>query len=238
MNLSGVFSYGNLLKTFLPGLLLLCGFILLADSYILYDPGQSTKRLAEELMKTPTISIAFIASGSIFLGIISNSVHFKWTIPFLGKMFERKNQDFIDFKKAVFLEIDGHYAKLLSISEKYQPIGKYGFDARAFLLNRTDVVVLQYLRESYWYYMEFQINSIGASIILSIALTIYAAVNFQAGNINYVSFVLILVVLCLFTTLIVVVFFKAACENYEKHEKKYFSFVLGTYHICRYGNTK
>ncbi|WP_150125067.1 hypothetical protein [Aquaspirillum sp. LM1] len=238
MNLSGVFSYGNLLKTFLPGLLLLCGMVLFTDSYILFPYSQKTQTLITALAKTPAFSIVLIASTSILFGIISNSIHFKWTIPYIGKIFESRNKMFVDFKKAALSEMEHHYAKLLNIPNNHIPMSHNGFDVRAFLLNKTDVVTLQYLRESYWYYMEFQVNSIGASIFLCAASTAYTTINYLIKNISITSCILIVCLMLAFTTLTILIFAKAAYENYEKHEKKYFSFLLGTYHICRFGNIK
>jgi hypothetical protein len=238
MNFSGLFSYGNILKTFLPGMLLLTGFVLLIDAYNFYTTDPHTYILLELTAKYPLLSITILASTAIVVGILSNSIYFKWIIPLIGAVFESKNTDFKKFKETMEAEMNEHYSELLSIDPTFHPVKKSGFDVRAFLLNRTDLVALQYLRESYWYYMEFQLNAIGAIIVLYVACIVHMALRLNFKLIQDFYFWPIFTSATVFFLITIIIFSKAAYENYEKHEKKFFSFLLGTYHICRYGNAK
>lgn len=235
MNFFGTFAYGNILKTFIPGIFFVLAFSLLIDDYNYWLTKQYL--IFDMASSKEILTIGLIIPLSIFAGIIANSICFKFIIPtFIEEPFIKKNQSFINYKIKIIKEMQDHYKNILNISSDITSEYYSHIDIRSFLLNRKNLNNLQYLRESYWYYMEFQINSIVAISLLIIAGIINILLRFKAdataGNLVFPY----IIVTIISAYILFKIFWSAAKENYNKHEKKSLSYLQGAYHVCRYGS--
>lgn len=235
MNLFGTFSYGNIIKTFIPGVFFVVAIALLVDDYNYLRSGVYI--IFDFTSSNPVLSIALLIPLSIFMGIVSNSLCFTLIIPrFIEQPFKDKNPDFLEYKNSVIKEMKSHYMALLKTPSDMEKSFNDHMDVRSFLLNKKELSTLQYLRESYWYFMEFQVNSIMAITILAFGGVLNIILRYKSGAMPSDMVFAYLIVIFLCVSVLFKMFMSAARENYVKHEKKSLSYLQGAYHICRYGS--
>ncbi|HCG9621012.1 TPA: hypothetical protein N2940_004528 [Vibrio parahaemolyticus] len=236
MNLSGAFSYGNIIKTLIPGICVTLATLSLIDAYMF--SFESRYVTFDFVSKYSVLSLGMLIPCSIFAGIISNSVCFSMIIPkYIEKPLKTKDVEFFKYKKDVINEMNSHYFELLQYDQEMRNSFDENFDVRSLLLNRKNLSNFQYLRESYWYYMEFQVNSILSIALLSLTALLHIFLNYWMGNLGGTYALLYVVFILLSNYILFKVFMRAARENYVKHEKKSLSYLQGAYHICRYGHS-
>lgn len=115
MNFFGTFAYGNIIKTFIPGIFIVFGLALLADC-ISYWIDQ-TYAVLQYSASNPVLTIGLIIPASIFAGILSNSICFAWLTPkFIGDPYERNNSEFVDYNRKLVGEMKKHYINILGIT--------------------------------------------------------------------------------------------------------------------------
>ena len=116
MNIFGTFSYGNIIKTFIPGIIMAACLALLIDDYNYWRSGSYL--FFSAATKQPILTIGLLIPLSIFMGIVSNSLCFKWFIPkFVENQFNSSNCEFIEYKEKVINEMKAHYKSLHSYPE-------------------------------------------------------------------------------------------------------------------------
>ena len=227
MNLFGVFSFGSLIKTFLPGLILFFVMLMYLELTVFYifDDTCVFKFLIDKVLFFTILSIPV----SIILGIILNTVVFSgmsdWLIEDRHK---RNNAEFYNLQKSIMEKMNIKVSKKFDLSDKDSSVFKNTIDPRYFFLHKKPLENLMYLRESYWYYMEFQLNTLVA-ICISLPALIWGIFLFYSNGILTSSSalcVLFVIVLTLF--LIGSLFIKAAIYNLDSHRKKDLSLLAGT----------
>jgi hypothetical protein len=235
MNFFGTFAYGNIIKTFIPGFLLTIAIALFIDDYIYWRNG--TFFIFNFSRSNPVLTIGFIIPISFFWGIFSNTICFTYVIPkIIETPFKIKNKEFIKYKKKIIACLLKHYESILEIP--YELVVSYEkyFDVRSFLLNRENSDIVQYLKESYWYYMEFQLNSLISFGLLSLSGIINILLRYKTNTISGDLVFPFIVFIVTGYTIMFKLFIPAAKQNYKKHEEKTLSYLQGAYHVCRHGN--
>ena len=235
MNVFGAFSFGRLIKTFLPGFIILLSIPLYAEAMLLaVGSGHS---LLHWTYSNAVLASVISIPLSLILGIISNIVFFAFlTERIIRKPFNENNQAFNDTQQKISEWIVSHYeAKDVIPRDIFKDFKNY-IDLDFFLLPQIQLDKLIFLQESYWYYLEFQLNLILSLVLFAVSILFLYSVHVFKTGFNLWSY-LFFVVLCSFVlSFLIYISLKAAKLNYEKHRKKLLSLQLGA--VCLDKNEK
>ena len=227
MNVFGAFGFGSLIKTFLPGLLFFFAFLGYVEIFLYLVHGYAA--LHAYLFGKPVLLTAIAIPASVILGATLNSIVYSgFSEWILEKRHKAECMDFYDFRERMFNTITQAAGDRVTLSHEDHNAFMTYVDPRYFLLHKRSLENIMYLRESYWYYMEFQLNtlmalSIGLPAILAALLIVMheSLVGMQAG---IASMALILLLYAGFSRL----FLKSARDNLDAHRKKELSLLIGT----------
>lgn len=235
-------SFRHLIKTFVPGLFaslsLVLIFDLLVTKLINHEAHELIKAFVE---KNSTLVVSLFIPISLFVGIVVNTICFMYLIPLILKKHEEKNKQFSEFskfKKSMTEHLNVYYYKHLyneNLNVEYNEF-KTHFDVYAFLLHRKNMASLQYIKTGYWYYLEFQLNSIIAIVLGIIAIDLNLFFR-KIAHIDLSMKFMILLCTLVIGSILCFILYKAIIKNLERDSKKELSYILGAYHICRAGNS-
>lgn len=231
MNIFGSFSFGGLIKTLIPGLILLSVILIYLDiiCYLFYDYTELLVAISEDTGVIVIISIPI----AIFLGATLNSILFSGLSE---KMIENKhkknNEQFYKLREDIFEFIKLKAISNYALTENNRATFMKSVDPRFVLLSRGSYDNIMYLRESYWYHMEFQLNSlvavtmgvpafIGKVCILSIQHTLglmHPVIISAAIVVGYFIFAIF--------------FIRSAEDNLNRHREKELSYLIGIAHFA------
>jgi hypothetical protein len=228
MNVFGAFNFGSLIKTFLPGLLLFFVLLLYLEifTYWCYKYIGILKFL---FFEKPELLAVLSVPISIGLGITLNSVLFSGMSEYLlEKKHKEKNNEFYEFRELAFTKIKEKVFEFLEFEDDEKKVFIQSIDPRFFFLHKTMLPNLMYLRESYWYYLEFQLNTLLA-ITIGIPAFITALVILKCQLIieahTLIACVLFIIASWYFFFKL---FMKSANDNLDAHRKKELSLLLGS----------
>jgi hypothetical protein len=226
MNLFSAFSFGSLIKTFLPGLVLFFVFLVYIELFGYWIHGYLG--IFEHLFRNPLLITFISIPTSIFLGVILNSIVFSGLSGYLlENRHEKNNRSFYEFRKYVIAKTNEKMSTYFDISEQQKEIFKQTVDPRYFFLHKESLANLMYLRESYWYYLEFQLNTL---VAITFGMPAFVAALFVLKSNSIIE------LHTLFITAIILViawfFFawlcmRSALFNLDAHRKKELSLLLG-----------
>ena len=149
MKLDGL-GFGRLIKTIIPGIL--CA---IACAGYLDLVAQSLDRGAPALaaLREYPASVATVGlPASVALGILLNMLVFtSLTTRLVRVPFAKSNPAVVEFERKL-----AAHARDTIAPELRPPIAV--FDLEAMMLVRSDLTKLLFLQDSYWYYLEFQLN--------------------------------------------------------------------------------
>lgn len=231
-------SFRHLVKTLIPGLLTTLSLIFLFDLLLfLISDGAFHYLLFNFGMNHPTIFVASLIPISMFVGIIVNTFCFVYLFPLIKKKWfsTKEGLQFFAFKSEMLDKIYDHYCDHFKYENKEMFI-EY-FDEKAFLLNRQNISNYQHIRTGYFYYLEFQLNS-----ILTIAFSMFVfGLNIFLRDFHIQTKVIIpdfekywiFGLTLFFCAVLCFLLYKAIFKNYEEYVKKEFSYMLGAFHICK-----
>jgi hypothetical protein len=216
MNIFGAFTFGSLIKTFLPGFVWLIAIVVLFWDFS--DTLGLPPELWPQLLTKDQALIVLAIPGSILLGLLSNilvfmglndrlvrsPMHRKYAALYgLLEELKRRVREQCWDRLAPQTNLD----RTLFFSDTIDP--------EIILLERMGVEKLAYVREQYWYHLEFQLNLMLSLIVLFLALIIATIIRigFCAG-IGYI--VLCAVLGCVFSIWLLT----SARKNYCRHLAK------------------
>jgi hypothetical protein len=217
MNIFGAFTFGSLIKTFLPGFVWLIALgIVVVDIAQWY--GRDAKMIWELLKSKDQAVLVLAIPASILLGLLSNIAVFtglnnRWVRnpvrkaePDRFRLYDRLSQQLRD----------QCWTALAWNDETLRPGFDNDIDPEIIIVERLGVEKLAYVREQYWYHLEFQLN-----LLISL-LAIFAAL-FLSALINSSSWPRAFVVAALWVVAGFVArkqLLKAAKKNYSSHIAK------------------
>lgn len=213
MNIFGAFTFGSLIKTFLPGFVWLIAFmILLADGASLVGFKTDFSTLAT--VKDPALILAIPVS--ILLGLLSN------VIVFMG-MNDRLVRNQFSQREPRLFALHGAMVKRLRQqcwdALAHDDLNHDDFieyvDPEVILLERLGVDKLAYVREQYWYHLEFQLNLMLSLIAGFFALAVASIIN--ADSCMAIPLALLWIVV---GVLVSYWLLRAARKNYCRHIAK------------------
>lgn len=216
MNIFGAFTFGTLIKTFLPGFVWLVAFVLL-EADLLQLAG--TKPLLWTYAHTKDQAALVLAIPvSILLGLLSNIVVFMGVNDRLVRApVTSANPELCALYEMLARRVRDRYWRALDgVDQAFQPAFNSYIDPELVLLHSIGVDKLAYVREQYWYHLEFQLNlllSIGA-FALAFALSIWLNVTSAAWGV-------VLALSCVAVAgLVMGGLLLAARKNYARHIAK------------------
>lgn len=224
MNIFSSFTFGRLIKTFVPGFFWLISLALVVDGYL--RPETNLPSLIDKHSDALIFSITVILC--VILGLISNTLvfaglndHFVRTPVRLNA----RNQTFIAAKDRIETRIKQHFCELLTKQGAFD--GENGpalrretercLDPEYTIIQKDDFSKIVYVQEQYWYYMEIHIN-LAFSIALCFTCHVVRAMMAGIDVVNEETFLGLALTLVLFIGLV-----KMARTNYLRHLKKIFS---------------
>ena len=226
MNIFGAFTFGRLIKTFLPGIVLFAASLLYLDTILtLLGADFVVTRWA---IDNPILTTVATVPASVILGIFLNTIVFGGLLDTLvRKPVDTKMAEFNGKRDQVIdATIDKSGLKELIEPDLMQYFRKK-LDFEAFLLPRTDLNKLVFLQESYWYYLEFQINIALAAGYGSVGLIAwYTVVDGRLGLATPAAVAAGVGLLGL-TAAGSLILIRTARLNYERHKLKLVSMWLG-----------
>ncbi len=229
MNLFNAFSFGRLIKTFLPGFLIFFGVCAYIDMFSEVILGAFI--LSNFAFKQPAIFIVILIPSSIILGVFSNIVFFTFATEFIIEKRHRSNESkFYEFETNILDNIKQDIIKNL----KFDDIGdgfRDNIDIKAFLLNRIGIEKLAYLKDCYWYYLEFQLNILLAIDFIVPAIILYWLKTTNSHGVSLVANIGIILIILVLTSSINVLFINSARKNFYYYKRKYLSLVVGSYYF-------
>jgi len=227
MNLFGAFGFGSLIKTFLPGLILFIILLLYLELSVYYLHNYIG--IFNFMFTNPVLFTLVSIPVSIILGVILNSIVFSgFSEAILEKKHKKDNKPFYDFRERIFNKINEKISHKFQLSEPDRKTFMDVIDPRYLLLHKRSLDNIMYLRESYWYYMEFQLNTLIAVLFGTPAFitTLCILKNHDVIKSSALYFSIIsLVAGCFFLTCFLM---KSAKDNLDAHRKKELSLLLGS----------
>jgi hypothetical protein len=237
MNVFGAFSFGRLIKTFLPGFVVLMSIPLYVESVLLI--ANSSHSLLNWIYANAILASALAVPLSLIFGIISNIVFFTFlTDRLIRKPFIEGNQDFNKTQQRISEWITSHYEdKNLIPSDIFGDFKKY-IDLDFFLLPQLQLDKLVFLQESYWYYLEFQLNLILSVIVFAIAILLRVSVYTFKSEASLCFYILFVILSMMFFVSVINISLKAAKINYDRHKRKLLSLQVGVIYSEKNGKNK
>lgn len=228
MNVFGTFTFGNLIKTFLPGFLWLIVIIFIESLFAEYSGRHNLYSLFTSSKNhtsansIPQSALLLSIPIAILFGLISNIIVFMFVNDWLvRKPFADKYPDLKALHDQFCNRIISNKAHLIGFENE---IHKKQFlnevDSEIIILADYDLPKFAYIREQYWYYLEFQMNMLLATISLLVVLFLYfCQINVGFGW-HFTNFVT-LIPLC-------ILLLYSARKNYMRHITKMVSLYAST----------
>lgn len=220
-------GFARLIKTFVPGLFLLLGL----GGY--FDLVSTTMRgepvLWPWVSANAALAIALISVAAIAVGILSNMIVFTFaTDRLIRKPFSKGNESLESEEAALLRAARNLICRDHIATNKAVPLDLEYLLAREIALDK-----LTYLQESYWYYLEFQMNMGVALTVLGPLIVIGAFLcatwmGFGEPMVAVISAVALLLVVATLALLL-----KTARVNFARHRVKRFSMMLSAYSHLR-----
>lgn len=237
MNPLGAFSFGQIIKTLIPGLIASGALVPILE--LMYRVGMPHAASWRELLRqsftwkvilqNPVGFVTLLFLSALMLGFLLNTCH--WF--FLHACCDRRClKDRTDEERK---EREAHEQRL-------QELAKEGFAAvfpgtrvehvkvetPAFFLARVDFEKFLYLRESYFAWYEFQMNSLAAVAVLFLSVAGSSVAAACQGLIDWISEVLFLVASLVVLALVIGFLWKAALRNLAIYKERLLWFLVGT----------
>ncbi len=216
MNIFGSFTFGSLIKTFLPGFVWLIALGVLEADVAQWRGHEGY--IWGFLKAKDQAALVLAIPASILLGLLSN------VAVFMG-LNDRWVRDPVKLAEPALFALHGRLARQL-LDQCWTALAwndaqmRQSFDDRIdpeiILVERIGFEKLAYVREQYWYHLEFQLNLLLSLLALLLAL-------FFSAFINAASWprALLYAALCVFAGYVVRKrLLQAAKKNYSRHIAK------------------
>lgn len=222
MNIFGSFTFGSLIKTFLPGVVWLIAICILEADWALLNQTKPALLSYAQAKDQSAMLLAFPAA--IFLGLMSNVLVFMGINDCLVRNpVRRLNPKLFALYDDLEQRVRERYRQLLLIdNQQRESFGAYT-DVEIVMLTELELPKLAYVREQYWYHLEFQMNLVVSLVPLMAGIAWHAyltAATTAAWLWPAVMDVGIFVLAC-------ALLIKAARKNYTRHISKMLSLMVG-----------
>lgn len=229
MNIFGAFNFGRLIKTFLPGFVILIGLYLFIDESIFIA---SSRTIFLQWISQNATLLAFVSLPlSLICGIISNMIFFTFlTDKLVRNPYNKANADINKIQETIATRVNDRYSSEGKLPRELFEDYKKHIDLEFLLLPLVKLEKLIFLQESYWYYLEFQLNISLATVFFAVAAISWSAVHYSTLGFSPCSYFCLLVAFLLMVILVTLISLKASRLNYDRHRRKLLSLLIGAIH--------
>lgn len=246
MNPLSAFSFGQLIKTFLPGLIASASPLLLLETLYAWKDTTSPTSWLDVLRQSfanrviaanPTGSITLLVLVALLLGFSLNSIH--WSL-FHNLCRSRCVSPELDYakrelkriaKRALDEVMPGLPRKL--VAENLKPENLDREIIPAFFLPQIDLAKHTFLRESYFAWYEFHMNSLAALGLVLLTFIASSAILAWHWQIAWRREVSLAVIVTVVGALVMFFLWRAALRNLRIYEERFFWLVIGTLHSAK-----
>lgn len=227
MDLLGTFGFGRLIRTFLPGSVILFAVALAVDG-VLYLIGVSYSVMGW-VQEHEVLGTACAIPLALIFGVLSNTLSFMYLRPYIiKKPYKRELADFVrDEAEIIDHLVNKHASRVLPPA--LVNLTKNQISTIFFALPYTSAENTAFLLDSYWYFHESQLNLAFATITLCAAILFYLVAYGVFAWLGLGRSIVVVSLLLIFTIFIVLAFIKAAQTNYREHTRKRLSLILGAF---------
>jgi len=241
MNPLSAFSFGKIIKTFIPGLLAAAAVVLVLE--LLYHISSSTlcaprsgfwgcffagsllRRIVADTARTTAFG-ALLIPLALLLGFFLNTVMWFSVNGWCRSRVERAmGKEFEAARKS--LEDDASFAFRSVIGEAAEVPRVHLHD---FYLPLMNLDKLTFLRESYFSWFEFHFNSVAALFVTAItyAVTVIVLASHWSMAVNWLSHLIVPIVLCAGLGWFLAV---AGLGNLRRYQEGFVWLLVGTLHF-------
>ena len=180
MNIFNAFTFGSLIKTFVPGFVWL-----IALGGLIFQAFSSEPDFWQFAASHDQAILVLAIPASLLLGLLSNIVVFMGVNDWLVRLpVKKKFPDlFVLYDSLVAAYRDKCWGSLGGNDDAMKCIFDKYIDVEILVLQRVDLDQLIYLREQYWYHLEFQVNLFVSSVALSFSFVIVSVMHQPACSI-------------------------------------------------------
>jgi len=227
MELLNTFGFGRLIKTVIPGFVIyltICAYLDLAARAAGGPPI-----VLPFLWTSPIPFLGFAVPFAVLLGVLSNTVFFAVLSPMLIESHHRTcDAAFCQYEDEVKTLVKKVFAKRLLLSPDVAETFQRHADASSLLMASADLSKIGVVRESFWYYLEFQVNILLA-LWFAVPAIVWIGLALGPGrgltpSLVAVAFATMLLVMFLVSQLLLT----AARKNYSSYRSKRLSALLAT----------
>jgi hypothetical protein len=215
MNIFGAFTFGSLIKTFLPGFVWLIALGIVAVDIAQWRHQESW---VWEILKTKDQAVLVLAIPlSILLGLLSNvAVFMGLNDRWIRTPFKTEKRALYDLHRQLSKKLrDDCWAVLAAKAPELPRNCDDCIDSEIIIIERIGVEKFAYVREQYWYHLEFQLNLLLSLMAAFAALFVSALLN--ASGWRSFAYAALCVVTAYFVRQWLL---KAAKKNYSRHIEK------------------
>jgi hypothetical protein len=217
-------TFGSLIKTFLPGLVWLIAFGILDHDLALALGYHSyvQEMFADKDRAQTIIILAFPAS--ILVGLLSNVIVFMGLNDWLVRNpFKQTNPQLSKLHTSLSAAVKDQCWAAMAVNGALKQSFDDWTDPEMIIVERIGADKLAYVREQYWYHLEFQLNLLISVVAISAALCASIALETTLGWIPRVQLVLLAIAAC---AMICSGLLMAARKNYMRHIAKMASLMV------------
>lgn len=176
MNIFGAFTFGSLIKTFIPGFVWLVALAVLAAGIFRAVSGQSD--IWQFAVSHDQTILVLAIPAAFLLGLLSNIVVFMGVNDRLVRRPVRKKYPALfNLYDSLIALYRGQCRDAVGLDDAMKPVFDEYIDVEILILQVVNLDHLTYLREQYWYHLEFQVNLFISSVALSFALFLDSVLN-------------------------------------------------------------
>jgi hypothetical protein len=177
MNIFGAFTFGSLIKTFLPGFAWLAAIVLLEADVRQWQDAPPV--LWSYATSKDQAALVLAIPASILLGLLSNIIVFMGMNDRLVRApVRRANLDLCALYDMLAQRVrDRYWTSLGGADPAFRPVFNANIDPELVLLHTLGVDKLSYVREQYWYHLEFQLNLLLSTGAVALAVTVSILLN-------------------------------------------------------------
>jgi hypothetical protein len=219
MNIFGSFTFGGLIKTLLPGFVWLIAIVVI-ETAVSQLVGHQSAALSF-YNSSPEAALVLAVPISILMGLWSNTIVFMGVNDrLIREPAKRKNPELFKLYDLLAKQIRDQCWDFVECTDaEVRKEFDLHTDVELIMLRTLGVDKLAYVREQYWYHLEFQMNMILSISALFVSLSLYywASVEPLCTALGYMAFCLaILASIC-------GLLYAAARKNYLRHISKMLS---------------
>jgi len=210
MNVFGAFTFGALIKTFLPGFVWLTAAVIgeVEIAGVLGLPS-----IWSFTDKHESLATVLAIPLSILLGLISNMFVFMGINDLLVRNpVRRNNQPLFDLHEALSFQMKSKCRLFVDCANaEMERTFNSDIDPELLMLHKVGVGTVAYIREQYWFHLEFQMNLLLSLCGIAFVLCFYFHKMYGFIGVGFTVLVVIL------TSWFLV---SAAQKNYRRHIAK------------------